>query len=161
MTRRVGKCGRTLRPQPRPQGFYQCVHAAATGLRLNLTHSEASSSDTSAASRHGLAVPCQPGDRLQMGFSLLSTRWLCCTGQGHSGRAFVLTYDKTVSHSLQSFPRVNIRCSGNIQGRFSSTAEALLFRFQMVTCRIVCRLVMNMSRFPDIYLCLSHFSRTF
>ena len=54
MTRRVGKCGRTLRPQPWPQGFYQSVHTATTGLGLNLTHSEASSSHTSAASRHGL-----------------------------------------------------------------------------------------------------------
>ncbi|KAI9537521.1 hypothetical protein NQZ68_023766 [Dissostichus eleginoides] len=61
MTRRVGKCGRTLRPQPRPQGFYQSVHAATTGLQLNLTHSEASSPHTSAASRHGLDRPASPG----------------------------------------------------------------------------------------------------
>ncbi|KAK5857145.1 hypothetical protein PBY51_010409 [Eleginops maclovinus] len=72
MTRRVGKCGRTLRPQPRPQGFYQSVHTATTGLRLNLTHSEASSSHTSAASRHGLGPACQPRDRLQLCDSLLS-----------------------------------------------------------------------------------------
>lgn len=61
MTRRVGKCGRMLRPQPWPQGFYQSVHAATTGLWLNLTHSEASSSNTSAASWHGLGpgLPAQ------------------------------------------------------------------------------------------------------
>lgn len=54
MTRRVSECGWTPRPQQRPQGFYQSVHEAAAGLWPNLTHSEASFSNTSAACRHDL-----------------------------------------------------------------------------------------------------------
>lgn len=71
MTRRVSECGRTLRPQPWPQGFYQSVHAATIGLWLNLTHSGASSSNTSPASRHGLG----PGLPALTDYSSMSPCW--------------------------------------------------------------------------------------
>lgn len=71
MTRRVSECGRTLRPQPWPQGFYQSVHAATIGLWLNLTHSRASSSNTSPASRHGLG----PGLPALTDYSSMSPCW--------------------------------------------------------------------------------------
>lgn len=153
MTRRVGKCGRTLRPQPRLQGFYQSVHTATTGLRLNLTHNKASSCNTSAASQHGQSAGLPAQAHITICCSLQSNRSRCHTDRGHKGGAFLLSYAKIVIyHSFICFASdllyMEVLCrdlacvcleNGFLKHWFTVTGA--LFYCRMISCIYLMRFV--------------------